>query len=124
MTFLEYLTDYMRRLSYNETTDIKLLAYESQTNNHRLIEPMSLYALFSGQTDELFHYVEDEKTRGEYLQLLSTYTPESMEFALKEQSNNLRERYTRVWKSYLCRANRPQREARVRNLMKDKDEER
>lgn len=120
MTFLEYLTDYMQRLSYHETTDIALLAHEAQSNNHRLQEPLFLYALFSNQTKELLLHIQDVKMKQEYEELLSKYNISSMELALKEQDYNLRERYTRVWKSYLVRANMSNRENRVKCLMIEK----
>ena len=120
MTFLEYLTDYMQRLSYHETNDIALLAHEAQSNNHRLQEPLFLYALFSNQTKELLLHIQDVKMKQEYEELLSKYNISSMELALKEQDCNLRERYTRVWKSYLVRANMSNRENRVKCLMIEK----
>ena len=120
MTFLEYLTDYMCRLSYHETTDVKVLAQEAQTNNHRLKEPLFLYSLFSHQTDSLLVHVDDTSMRQEYKKLLMTYDAQSMEKALKAQDNDLQERYARVWKAYVYKNNAPKREARVLNAMRDK----
>ena len=120
MTFLEYLTDYMQRLSYNETTDIAVLAHEAQSNNHRLQEPLFLYALFSKQTEKLLSYTMDAKMKQEYEELLRHYDVNSMELALQKQDCNLKERYTRVWHSYLVKANKQNRENRVKGLMRDK----
>lgn len=120
MTFLEYLTDYMQRLSYNETTDVAVLAQEAQNNNHRLQEPLFLYALFSNKTETLLLHTHELAMKQEYKKLLNEYNVHSMELALKEQSCNLRERYTRVWQSYLVRANKPNRENQVKSLMRDK----
>lgn len=120
MTFLEYLTNYVCRLSSQETTDVKLLAQEAQTNNHRLKEPLFLYSLFSHQTDNLLAHVKDASMKQEYKSLLKVYDAQSMECALKIKDKNLHERYTRVWQSYVCKNNAPKREVRVLNGMRDK----
>ena len=72
-TFLNYLSDYVYKLSFANTTNISTLAKEVQADNCRLKEPMVLYALFSNQTIELLEATEDDELKREYVDLFNTY---------------------------------------------------
>ena len=47
LTFVGFLSRYVRELSMSGTNSISKLAREAATNNYRLREPLLLYALFS-----------------------------------------------------------------------------
>ena len=69
LTFKAYLTDYIQRLSYHESTDILQLAMEAGTNNFRLRAPLILYVIYTNKTDLLTQTFNSD----EYKQHLKWY---------------------------------------------------
>ena len=120
LTFLGFLTRYVRQLSLSNTNGLYKLAQEASTNNPRLREPLFLYALYSQKTDLLLQATKDEALHQYYQTMLNTYSMESMSNAFTMHSTNLAEEYHKVWKSYLNVKNRNQADNHTKELMRNK----
>lgn len=120
LTFKGFLTQYVRRLSRQDTNSLYRLAAEAAGDNPRLREPLLLYALFAGKQGVLLMAAKDETLRGHYAGLVSRYSAEEMAVLLEQGSPLLGEEYHKVWRSYLSRKNRVQADNHTKALMRKK----
>ena len=120
LTFLGFLTRYVRQLSLSNTNGLYKLAQEASTNNPRLREPLFLYALYAQKTNLLLQAAKDEALHQYYQTMLNTYSMESISNAFTMHSTNLAEEYHKVWKSYLNVKNRNQADNHTKELMRNK----
>ena len=114
LTFLGYLSGYVRKLSRYDTNSISKLAEDACNNNYRLREPLALFALYSDKAELLVRATKDEVLSKEYAKFFATYNVNSVELAFLNHSNDLSEEYHKVWNSYQCRKNRMKRDERVK----------
>lgn len=119
LTFRGFLTEYVRSLSYANSTSVQRLAKEAAEENPRLREPLLLYAVFSGKPELLVQASMKYGMDPQYTALLSQYNASSMEEALNA-GNVLPEEYTKVWKSYQSRKNRLVADNHTKELMRQR----
>ena len=120
LTFLGFLTRYVRQLSLNDTNGLYKLADEASTNNPRLREPLFLYALYAQKTDLLLQATKNAALHQYYQTMLNTHSTESMYNAFTMHSVELAEEYHKVWRSYLNVKNRNQADNHTKELMRNK----
>lgn len=120
LTFLGFLTRYVRSLSLCGSNSLYKLAEEAGNRNPRLREPLGLYALWSGKKELLFRAAKDTELNRHYMDLFSSYPKSKMEAALKEQDHSLPEEYRKVWRSYLSERNRAEAADHTKELMRGK----
>ena len=70
LTFLGWLKMELARMSGHKTVSIHKLAHQVQYDNSRLAEPLLLYAMETGTVSRLLHFIEDEKLKKEYLDII------------------------------------------------------
>jgi hypothetical protein len=120
LTFIGFLKQYIRSLSFSETGSLYKLAEEASSDNPRLCEPLFLYALFSGKEKILLSAVKSTELRDEYSSLLELYDKQKMEQELMREDSVLPERYAKVYRSYLCVRNQQRNDAHTKSLMRDR----
>lgn len=120
LTFKGFLTQYVKRLSYQGTGSLYKLAAEACSNNPRLQEPLLLYAMFSEKQDVLLMATKGSSLHDYYSGLVSQYLPEQMTTLLAEGSPLLAEEYHKVWRSYMSRKNRLQADNYTKELIREK----
>ena len=120
LTFLGFLTRYVRQLSMSDTNGLYKLAEETSTNNPRLREPLFLYALYAQKTDLLLQATKDVELHQYYQTMLNAHSLETMNRAFTLHSLDLAEEYHKVWKSYLNVKNRNQADNHTKELMRNK----
>ena len=117
LTFGGFTKRYVMQLSATGTTAIYSLAREAATQNLRLREPLFLYAASNHCMSTLLAASKKTELYETYRHLADTFSyPQLME-ALETKSTELPERYHKVWRSYRSEATRPERDARVKQLI-------
>ena len=119
LTFSGYLEKYVRSLSFGETNNIYKLAGELSTN-HRLREPLLLYALSVGKQDRLLRALNDDYLRRLYSDMIATYSWHDIIQALEENDVRLDSDYHKVYRSFISRRHMPETDAKVKRLMLSK----
>ena len=119
LTLGGYLERYVKSLSQNKTTGIRKLAYEAVVN-HRLREPLFLFALYAGKVDLLLEASKDNNLYTHYSDLADRYSWSSMLTALETGDNALDIGYHKTYNSYVCRRDMPQTNNRSKALMHSK----
>ncbi len=120
LTFLGFLTQYVRQLSTQNTTSLYKLAAEAGSDNPRLREPLVLYALFSQKTQVLLRAAKNAELRQYYTDFLQKYNKEQVMLALQTHAEQLPEEYHKVWRSYLSVKNRGQADDHTKELIRGK----
>ena len=118
LTFLGFLTEYVRSLSKAGTTSVFALAREAAGDNPRLREPLFLYALACGKKDLLLRAAKRFGLESFYEPSLSVLGKHSIEFIL--QKNLLPEGYQKVWRSYLAKKNSHCTDDETKELMRSR----
>lgn len=103
LTFLGFLTEYVRSLSKAGTTSVFTLVKEAASDNPRLREPLLLYALASGKKDILLRAAKKFALEEFYAPALAAIGDNSIETVLEE--NGLPQEYLKVWRSFLAKKN-------------------
>ena len=119
LTFNWYLENYIRSLSSSNSTSIYKLAEEMNTN-HRLREPLFLYALCVGKIEFLLKATKDELLHSQYSGLAKKYTRKTILEALESGDESLDKNYHKAYNSYACRRNMPETHSRSKALMHTK----
>lgn len=120
LAFPAFLGKYMRGLSYSDTASIRALAGEAAHDNPRLREPLYLYALSVGREDMLLKAVRGTPLQNEYEQMSALYSYRDIIQTLENTPEKLPEGYQKVWRSYVCEAEMPERDGRVKQLMRSR----
>jgi len=120
LTFLGFLTRYVRQLSFSATNGFYKLAEEAGTSNPRLREPLFLYAIYSKKETLLLQATKNTELHWYYQTMLNSHSEESISKALASHSTDLAEEYHKVWKSYLNVKNRNQADNHTKALMRNK----
>lgn len=113
LTFVGYLTEYVRKLSSGNTNSIYKLADEA-THNHRLRAPLALYALCINKTNRLIAATKDSELKSHYNSVFATLNAVNVESLLANKSSGLTEEYYKVWEAYQCRINKVKIDGRVK----------
>lgn len=103
LTFLGFLTEYVRSLSKAGTTSVFALAREAACDNPRLREPLLLYALACGKKDILLRAAKRFGLEELYATPLFVIKGNNLEDVISK--GLLPEGYQKVWRSYLAKKN-------------------
>ncbi|MCH5193126.1 MAG: transcriptional regulator [Oscillospiraceae bacterium] len=111
LTMSGFLSGYVKSLSENRTLNIHKLTGEVYNGNHRLREPLFLYCYYSGKSDILLKYLNDDDT-SEY-----NYVSRLLK---KNQISSLPSDFEKVINSYSRRVGMPENDNHIKSLMLDK----
>lgn len=103
LTFLGFLTEYVRSLSKAGTASVFTLAKEASSDNPRLREPLFLYALASDKKDILLRAAKRFGLEELYATPLFIIGGNNLEDVISK--GLLPEGYQKVWRSYLAKKN-------------------
>ena len=78
LTFVGFLSRYVRELSMSGTNSVSKLSSEAAGENLRLREPLLLYALFLGKEASLLRRAEGTPLEELYSNVLDRYSKEQM----------------------------------------------
>ena len=120
LTFRGFLTQYVRQLSTHKTNSLYQLAEEANQNNHRLREPLFLYAMYSHKLDVLLQAVKNSSLHTEYYKLASQYSTDEMTELLEHSSPALPMEYHKVWQSYQSIVSKRLADKHTKELMREK----
>ena len=96
LTFRGFLTQYVKRLSVQETNSLYKLAAEASKSNARLREPLLLYAVYSEKQDVLLQATKDPAMYETYQVIISRYDADAMTALLETSSSALPTEYHKV----------------------------
>lgn len=119
LTFKGYLSNYVRYLSGLNTNNIKKLAQEAQ-KNHRLREPLLMYAYSSGKVDLLLEVTEGSELGKDYQKVSSLHDLQGFHQALATNSETLDDGYKKCYKSYVSKRDMPNTHDETKHLMSRK----
>lgn len=120
LTFRGFLTQYVKRLSAQETNSLYKLAAEASGSNPRLREPLVLYAVYSEKQNVLLQVTKDPAMYESFDLVVSRYDADTLTVLLESESPALPTGYHKVWRSYLSQKNRPQTDNYTKELMRQK----
>ncbi len=120
LTFVGFLSRYVRELSMSGTNSISKLAREAATDNCRLREPLLLYTLFTDNRALLQKSINNDAQKKQYNAIFDQYSKAHMLQALKENDPALPAEYRKVWRSYLARKNRKETDAQTKELLRQR----
>lgn len=120
LTFHGFTKRYVASLSISGTTAIYQLVNEISDGNLRLREPLFLYAVSNGHLETLLTATRNTELHSVYTDLSKRYSYEQILDALESGSSTLPESYQKVWTSYQSVADKPERDNRVKALMRIK----
>ena len=118
LTFLGFLTEYVRSLSKAGTASIFALAKEASFDNPRLREPLLLYALASGKKDILLRAAKKFALEEFYAPALAVIGNNPVDTVLAESC--LPKEYLKVWRSYLAKKDTYRTNDATKELMRNK----
>jgi hypothetical protein len=111
LSFSGYLESYVQYLSGRRTLALSQLA-ALVPSEPRLGEPLLLWATKTGRDRRLLELLEGQSGwQSELETLVSLGRRNRLETALAEEDPQLRPEYSKVWRSYLARADAPARDA-------------
>jgi hypothetical protein len=119
LTFQCYLKGYVRKLSVQNTNAVAKLAVEAETN-HRLREPLLLYAVSSGKADLLLWATKEKELRDSFAKLAGAIGSSGVEQALEAGGEAFNDGCLKVYRSYVSRRDRPMRDDNTKRLMYSK----
>jgi hypothetical protein len=96
------------------------LVRETVNGNPRLREPLFLYAASNGCLDTLLTACRGTALFADYQALAQQYKSGQLLNDLEAQSPDLPAEYRKVWNSYRSVADKPERDARVKELYRQK----
>ncbi len=120
LTFVGFLSRYVRELSMSGTNSISKLAREAAMYNYRLREPLLLYALFSDNSALLRSSIDNEALLEQFDAIFDQYNKAQMIQALKENDPALPAEYRKVWRSYMAQKNRKETDAQTKELIRQR----
>lgn len=104
LTLGGYLEKYVRSISKGDTNSIFKLVKEVPVN-HRLREPLFLYALSCGKIGILLRAAKDKTLHSQYLNLSNCYSWSKMLSALELKDGALDNNFHKTYRSYLSKSN-------------------
>ena len=120
LTFVGFLSRYVRELSMSGTNSISKLAREAATDNYRLREPLLLYALFTDNRALLRNSIDNDALNKQYNAIFDQYNKAQMLQALEVNNPALPAEYRKVWRSYLAQKNRKETDAQTKELIRQR----
>ncbi|MCL1873074.1 MAG: transcriptional regulator [Clostridiales bacterium] len=120
LTFIGFLKQYVRALSFSNTGSLSKLASEAASDNPRLREPLFLFALFSGKEKVLLTATKLPELHREYANMLKQYDRQGMEQSLQSGDPILPEEYAKVYRSYLNLKNKNKNDMHTKSLMRNR----
>lgn len=117
LTFSGFTKQYISSLSPSGSTGVYKLVTEMAQNNSRMEEPLFLYAMCYDSVSTLLKATKGTEYYGKYLNLSQRFDKDSLLLALETQSDELPERYLRVWTSYQRIVKHQERDDDVKRLM-------
>lgn len=118
LTFLGFLTEYVRSLSKAGTTSIFALAKEASSDNPRLREPLLLYSLASCKKYILLRAAKKFNLEEFYAPVLANIGDKQVETVLEEKC--LPKEYLKVWRSYLTKKNNRRTNDATKELIRNR----
>ena len=118
LTFLGFLTEYVRSLSKAGTASVFALAEEASNDNPRLREPLLLYAFASGKKDLLLRAAKRFSLEGFYEPVLIVLSENDINTVFEK--GLLPEGYKKVWRSYIAKKNSQYTDDMTKELMRNK----
>ncbi|MBR5872399.1 MAG: transcriptional regulator [Oscillospiraceae bacterium] len=118
LTFLGFLTEYVRSLSKAGTASVFALAEEASNDNPRLREPLLLYAFASGKKDLLLRAAKRFSLEGFYEPALTVLSENDINTVFEK--GLLPEGYKKVWRSYIAKKNSQYTDDITKELMRNK----
>lgn len=116
LTFCGFLKDYVKKLSLSNSNDFYKLAAEVR-QNFRLFEPLFLYALSTGKIELLLKATKDQELHEQFVQLANMINFNVHDVDWEEQTRNLGERYSKVYRSYVSVRDMPETKNNTKLLM-------
>lgn len=113
LTFRGFLKEYVKELSFCNSTNLTKLANELSTNP-RLREPVILYSIFTDKQEILAQELNNDK---EFEDLINNYQKDDLIEVLNETNSHLSIGYMKVWKSYLTKKNNHQNDNHTKELI-------
>ena len=113
LTFPGFLKEYVKELSFCNSTNLSKLINEFPTNP-RLREPVILYSIFTDKQDKLDQELNNDK---EFEDLISSYQKVDLINILSNTNNSLGIGYKKVWKSFLAKKNKPKNDYHTKELI-------
>ena len=123
LTFSGFLRQYVKELSYCGTNDIRLLAKEVPEKNHRLTEPLVLYALSVGKGDYLRRVAEDSFLLAESFRFDGMSLSDVVSLLIDEldrKTGAVAYSYVKVYQSYVYFRDRQKNHNHTKMLMRDR----
>ncbi len=118
LTFKGFLSQYVKKLSYTNTMDLKRLADEAATSNARLCAPLVLYAVAAGRENQLMSFLQNTPNAIDMCKMLLDFSKDNLEERLK---NGLApDEYTKAWNSFLAARDAPKRDNDLKGAMRKK----
>lgn len=117
LTFPGFLKSYVADLAGEKTDSIRQLVRLSETN-HRLREPLALYALFTDRKDILMKEWSGTRLETSYKQLILRHDKASMAAALNTRDESVPIEFHKVQDAYAYTTNRAARETRKKELIR------
>jgi len=113
LTFPGFLKEYVKELSYCNSTSLSKLSNELPTNP-RLREPVILYSIFTDKQEILAQKLNNDM---EFVDLISNYQKDELIEVLNETNSDLSIGYVKVWKSYLTKKNKPRNDNHTKEII-------
>lgn len=120
LTFHGFLEQYVSSLSSNGACGMYQLAREVSGGNHRLREPLCLFALTTGKMNTLLKASKDTVMYPEYAAMSERFSDGTVVVALSEEADSLPREYTKIWRSYKSELAIRDREVRMKELVRQK----
>ena len=118
LTFKGYTKTYVSQLSSSGSTAIFALTREAASTNPRLKEPLYLYAASNGNIKTLLSASKNTHLFELYENMSEKFPYDSLIQALEMNSQQLDERYHKVWRSYQSVSKKHERDNRVKELIR------
>lgn len=118
LTFKGFLSQYVKKLSYTNTMDLKRLADEAATSNYRLRAPLVLYSLATGREKQLLSFLKSNRATSDMQKTLLDLSKGSLEERLA--SGLVPDEYSKVWNSFLVARDAPKRDDDLKGAMRKK----
>lgn len=115
LTFPGFLKKYVMELSVRRTLSLSSLIEDVKNGNARLLEPLTLYAVFSGKGERYYKLISAAKLSDKTLFFPS---PSQLLNDLKEET--VPYNYVKVWKSYLSAADKQRTEDEIKSLVRSR----
>ena len=123
LTFNGFLRQYVKGLSFSNTTNIRLLAEEVPEGNYRLVEPLVLYALSIDKSEYLRRIAKDSLLITEAFRfdgMTISNVAYLLECELKNETVIVPYNYIKVYQSYNYYKDKQKHQNHTKTLIRDR----